>query len=127
MFSCSRMSLVLLIRLMCIPLPLVAACDKFIYSDILKPTRSSDAKSKPAAEPLKPMIRAAVNAAAQDDGWAQLSVVGKFLVKNSPSFDPRNYGCQKLGELVRKQKYIKLKEVPTSSGSGGVNIFIRLK
>jgi hypothetical protein len=109
------------------PKPFVAACDKFIYVDILKPTKSSDAKVKPTAEPLKPMILAAVNAAAQDDGWAQLSVVGKFLVKNSPSFDPRNYGCQKLGELVRKQKYLALKEVPISSGSGAVNILIRVK
>ncbi len=105
----------------------MAACDKFIYSDILKPSKSSDAKEKPAAEPLKPMIRSAVNAAAQDDGWAQLSVVGGLLLKNSPSFDPRNYGCQKLGELVRKQSYLKLKEVPISSGSGAVQIFIRFK
>ncbi len=109
------------------PKPFVAACDKFIYSDILKPSKASDKKSKPAAEPLKPMIAKAIEAAAQDDGWAQLSVVGKFLVKNSPSFDPRNYGCQKLGELVRKQKYLKIKEVPISSGSGAVQIFIRLK
>lgn len=109
------------------PKPFVAACDKFIYSDILKPSKSSDKKSKPAAEPLKPMITTAIDAAAQDDGWAQLSVVGKFLVKNSPSFDPRNYGCQKLGELVRKQNYLKIREVPISSGSGAVQIFIRLK
>jgi uncharacterized LabA/DUF88 family protein len=109
------------------PKPFVAACDKFIYVDILKPTKSNDAKVKPTDEPLKPMILAAVNAAVQDDGWAQLSVIGKFLVKNSPSFDPRNYGCQKLGELVRKQKYLTLKEVPISSGSGAVNILIRVK
>lgn len=109
------------------PKPFVAACDRFIYTDILKPAKSGAAKGKPAAEPLKPMILAAVNAAAQDDGWAQLSVVGKLLLKNSPSFDPRSYGCQKLGELVRKQRYLALKEVPVSSGSGAVNILIRVK
>lgn len=109
------------------PKPFVAACDKFIYSDILKPSKSDGKKSKPTAEPLKPMMTKAIEAAAQDDGWAQLSVVGKFLVKNSPSFDPRNYGCQKLGELVRKQRYLKIREVPISSGSGAVQIFIRLK
>ena len=109
------------------PQPFVAACDKFIYSDILRPPKTTDTQAKPKAEPLTPMISAAVNAAAQDDGWAQLSVVGKFLVKNSPSFDPRNYGYQKLGELVRKQKYLTIKEIPISSGSGGVNILIRLK
>jgi uncharacterized LabA/DUF88 family protein len=109
------------------PKPFVAACDKFIYSDILKPSKSDGKKAKPTAEPLKPMMTKAIEAAAQDDGWAQLSVVGKFLVKNSPSFDPRNYGCQKLGELVRKQRYLKIREVPISSGSGAVQIFIRLK
>lgn len=109
------------------PKPFVAACDKFIYSDILKPTKSSSQVSKPQTEPLKPKIVSAVTAAAQDDGWAQLSVVGGLLLKNSPSFDPRNYGFQKLGELVRKQKYLTIKEVPISSGSGAVQIFIRLK
>ncbi|MGI9271210.1 MAG: NYN domain-containing protein [Woeseiaceae bacterium] len=109
------------------PKPFVAACDRFIYSDILKPSKSNDAKKKLKAEPLKPMILAAVNAAAQDDDWAHLSVVGGILLKNSPSFDPRNYGFQKLGELVRKQKYLTIKEVPISSGSGGVNILIRAK
>jgi hypothetical protein len=93
----------------------------------LKPAKSKDSKSKPKAEPVKPMLLNAINAAAQDDGWAQLSVVGKILLKNSPSFDPRNYGFQKLGELVRAQKYITIKEVPISSGSGGVNILIRAK
>ena len=109
------------------PKPFVAACDRFIYSDILKPSKSKDAKAKPQTEPVKPMLLGAIDAAAQDDGWAQLSVVGKILLKNSPSFDPRNYGFQKLGELVRKQKYITIKEVPVSSGSGAVNILIRAK
>lgn len=109
------------------PKPFVAACDRFIYSDILQPAKTKDAKQKPSTEPLKPMILGAVNAAAQDDGWAQLSVVGKLLLKNSPSFDARNYGVQKLGELVRKQKYLTIKEVPVSSGSGAVNILIRAK
>jgi uncharacterized LabA/DUF88 family protein len=107
------------------PKPFVAACDKFIYSDILKPEKSGDAKAKPKAEPLKPMITDAINGAAHDDGWANLGAVGSALQKISPSFDPRNYGCQKLGELVRKQKYLNVKDV--SSGSGGGHILIRLK
>jgi uncharacterized LabA/DUF88 family protein len=109
------------------PKPFVAACDKFIYSDILKPAKSGDTKSKPQAEPLKPMITEAINAAAQDDGWANLGTVGSALQKTNPSFDPRNYGCQKLGELVRKQKYIAVKDVSASSGSGGGQILIRMQ
>lgn len=109
------------------PQPFVAACDKFIYSDILKPPKTKSAKSKSKSESPEQLMRAAVDAAAQDDGWAHLSVVGSMLLKNNPSFDPRNYGFQKLGELVRQQKYLELKKVPIDSGSGGVNIFVRMK
>ncbi|MDH4055353.1 MAG: NYN domain-containing protein [Gammaproteobacteria bacterium] len=108
------------------PKPFVAACDKFIYSDILKPAKTGEAQTKAQAEPLKPMLIDAVNAAAQDDGWANLGTVGSALQKISPSFDPRNYGFQKLGELVRKQNYLSLKEVQISA-AGAVQILVRLK
>jgi len=108
------------------PKPFVAACDKFIYSDILKPAKTGEAQTKAQAEPLKPMLIDAVNAAAQDDGWANLGTVGSALQKISPSFDPRNYGFQKLGELVRKQSYLSLKEVQISA-AGAVQILVRLK
>jgi len=109
------------------PKPFVAACDRFIYTDILKPTKSTKEKKKPVGEPLKPMVLNALDSATQDDGWANLSVVGNFLIKNSPSFDPRNYGFQKLGELVRKQNYLRVKEVPIDSVSGGMQLFVRRK
>lgn len=108
------------------PKPFVAACDKFIYTDILKPAKTGEAQTKAQAEPLKPMLIDAVNAAAQDDGWANLGTVGSALQKISPSFDPRNYGFQKLGELVRKQSYLSLKEVQISA-AGAVQILVRLK
>ena len=74
-----------------------------------------------------PMIRTAVTATARDNGWAALSAVGSMLLKNSPSFDPRNYGCQKLGELVRKQAHLEVKEVPVGDGSTNVHLYVRLK
>jgi hypothetical protein len=77
-----------------------------------------------APEPLEPMIRTAIAATARDNGWSALAGVGSMLLKNSPSFDPRNYGCQKLGELVRKQPYTEVKEVAVGDGS---TIFVRLK
>lgn len=109
------------------PQPFVAACDKFIYSDILKPTEKKSAKGKSKTDSPEKLVRAAVDAAAQDDGWAHLSAVGSMLLKNDPSFDPRNYGFQKLGELVRAQKYLEINKVPISSGSGGVNFYVRVK
>lgn len=109
------------------PQPFVAACDKFIYTEILKPQQVQVAEDEQAPEPLEPMIRTAVTATARDNGWAALSTVGSMILKNSPSFDPRNYGCQKLGELVRKQPYLEVKEVPVSDGSTNVHLYVRLK
>lgn len=112
------------------PQPFVAACDKFIYTEILKsqPTEAIRDETHPEQfESLAPMIRTAITATARDNGWAALSAVGSMLLKNSPSFDPRNYGHQKLGELVRKQNYLETKEVPTGDGSTNVHLYVRLK
>jgi len=50
-----------------------------------------------------------------------------MIMKNHSSFDPRNYGCQKLGELVRKQGYLEVKETPVQDGSTNLHLFVRLK
>jgi uncharacterized LabA/DUF88 family protein len=109
------------------PQPFVAACDKFIYTEILKPQDVATAQEVQAIPPLEPMLRAAIDASARDDGWSPLSSVGSMLLKNNPSFDPRNYGCPKLGELVRRQTYLEVREVPASDGSTNVHIFVRAK
>ena len=109
------------------PQPFVAACDKFIYTEILKPQVDQKPPGEKLPEQLEPMIRTAVTATARDSGWASLAAVGSMLLKNSPSFDPRNYGYQKLGELVRKQKYLEIKEVPVTDNATSVHIHIRLK
>lgn len=109
------------------PQPFVAACDKFIYTEILRPQQAQIIQDDTEPEALEPMIRTAVTATARDNGWAPLSAVGSMIVKNSPSFDPRNYGCQKLGELVRKQPYLEVKEVSVGDGSTNVHLYVRLK
>ncbi len=108
------------------PQPFVAACDKFVYTEILKPSQEQ-APEDEAPEALEPMMRTAVDAAARENGWAPLSAVGSMLVKNSPSFDPRNYGCQKLGELVRRQPYLELKEISAGDSSANVHLHVRLR
>jgi uncharacterized LabA/DUF88 family protein len=109
------------------PQPFVAACDKFIYTEILRTSNAPAVQDEQGPDPLEPMIRTAVTATARDNGWAALSAVGSMLLKNSPSFDPRNYGCQKLGELVRKQAHLEVKEVPVGDGSTNVHLYVRLK
>jgi uncharacterized LabA/DUF88 family protein len=122
------------------PEPFVAACDKFIYTEILR-TKPEEAKAqatpteinvKSAVEvaelpELAPMILTALDAAARDDGWAPLGPLGSQMNKNNPSFDPRNYGFSQLSKLMRKQDYLEVKEVSTGDGSTSVHLFVRRK
>lgn len=114
------------------PEPFVAACDKFIYTEILrtevvtaKPVKPEE--EVPALPDLQPMVLAALDAAARDDGWAPLGPVGGQMNKNNPAFDPRNYGFSQLSKLMRKQDYLDVKEVPMGDGSTNVHLYIRRK
>jgi len=110
------------------PRPFVAACDKFVYTEILRPPKDATTPELPSpAEPLQPALARAIAAAAREDGWARLSAVGSLVMKANPSFDPRNYGFPKLGELVRAQGYLELKSVPAGDGSPIVHLFVRSK
>ena len=102
------------------PEPFVAACDKFIYTEIL---RSEPEESKPGQEPvaelpkLKPLLLNALNATVREDGWTTLAALGGQITRSNPSFDPRNYGVAKLGELIRQQaSYLEVKEVKSGEG-----------
>lgn len=122
------------------PEPFVAACDKFIYTEILR-VKPEEAKVevapvggslKPVVEgaalpELRPMILTALDAVARDDGWAPLGPVGSQMNKNNPSFDPRNYGFAQLSKLMRKQDYLEIKEVPMGDGSTNVHLYVRFK
>ncbi len=116
------------------PDPFVAACDKFIYVEILRSepepvVAGEGAKEVPPLPPLKPMVITAVDAAARDDGWATLAAVGGQISKNNPSFDSRNYGFSKLGELMRKQGYLETKDVQVVAGDGPsqTHLYVRRK
>ena len=81
------------------------------------------------AEPptLKSMVLQALDATAREDGWAPLSALGSQLTRNHPSFDPRNYKETKLGELMRKQGYLEIREVAAGEGMGPVHLYVRRK
>ncbi|MFO8236785.1 MAG: NYN domain-containing protein [Prochlorococcaceae cyanobacterium] len=118
------------------PKAFVAACDRFLYTDILKRggggsggggRRSASDSGDDSAPPLKPFLSEAITAVTQDDGWAPLGMVGSLLQKNDPSFDARNYGFRKLSELVKGQPYLTVKEVPMSPGSQQMHLFVQLR
>jgi uncharacterized LabA/DUF88 family protein len=110
------------------PEPFRAACNKFVFVEILQqPPTSQPAKPTMQVPKLEPMLKTAVEAAMRDDGWAALSTVGSVLQKNESSFDERNYGFAKLGELVRRQdSYLEIKEQRSSDG-GSIQLYVRLR
>jgi uncharacterized LabA/DUF88 family protein len=111
------------------PAPFVAAVDRFIYLDLLsqEPQEAAEPSVGEGAPPpdLRPMLSTAITNASKDDGWSNLGEVGSLLIKNNAAFDPRDYGHTKLGELVRGQSYVDVKDVP---GPTGLNqLWVRLK
>ena len=99
------------------PSAFVSACDKFIYTEVLRAkTDESEAIAKKSRNELVQdaklvnLLRNAVEASSDESGWAGLGGVGSNIVKQSPEFDPRNYGYRKLGELVVATKLFDIEE-----------------
>lgn len=105
------------------PEPFVAACDKFIYTEVLRDEEDDQERiDRKSTNELKQdtrlvnLLRNAVEAASDESGWAHLAPVGSYIAKQSSEFDPRNYGYQKLGELVRATKLFEMEERPVGQG-----------
>ena len=109
------------------PEPFVAACDKFVYTEVLRKSDNKQVKDESKNPDLKGIIIDAVNAVSKDDGWSALSAVGGYINKNTPSFDPRNYGYEKLGKLVETLDYLEYKERSSGTESSSVNIYVKEK
>jgi len=95
------------------PEPFIAACDKFIYIEILKnqleeidPEKNrgkegkKDELDKVTPKVIK-LLSSTISDLADEDGWAFLGEVGNLLQKKQPNFDSRNYGFQKLTPLIK--------------------------
>ena len=83
------------------------ACHRFIYTENLRAKSSSttvDIAFKPLKSPSAaiPVIKTAIAQMQDDDGWVMLGGVGAQIANLAPDFDSRNYGFQKLNELVIK-------------------------
>jgi uncharacterized LabA/DUF88 family protein len=109
------------------PEPFVSACDKFVYTEILRKLKESDTSDESENFELKEIMTSAIDAVSRDDGWAPLSAVGSYINKNTPSFDPRNYGYEKLGKLVRALNYLEMDERSFGDDSMHLHIYIRTK
>jgi len=99
------------------PTPFMSACDKFIFTEVLRAKiDESEAIVKKTSGELKQdtklvsLLRNAVEASSDESGWAQLGPVGSNIAKQASEFDSRNYGYGKLGELVAATKLFDIEE-----------------
>jgi uncharacterized LabA/DUF88 family protein len=118
------------------PEPFVAACDKFVYTEILRPEKVAEKDSEKVpvvavadVRKLQPLVIAAIDVNGREDGWAALGGVGNHISKMDPAFDARNYGFKKLSELVRSLKYLEVKDLPITRPDGVTvtNVQVRMK
>ncbi len=104
-----------------------AACNRFIYLEVLgtAPEEVHEASDEPAPPlpDLRKLMTKAVESTSQEDGWSTLSAVGSFLGNSQASFDPRNYGFPKLSSLVKAQDYLELK--PAGEGPSAAQVRLR--
>jgi len=115
------------------PKPFVSACDKFTYTEILRKDDTATAlKKKPSVSKLRNdtklvnLLRAAVENAAGESGWAYLGNVGNSISNQAPEFDPRNYGYAKLGDLVKAIGLFEINE-RSSENSPAKSVYVRDK
>tara|TARA_R110000796_G_scaffold8899_10_gene30497 strand:+ start:477 stop:1205 length:729 start_codon:yes stop_codon:yes gene_type:complete len=98
------------------PMPFVNSCSRFLFLDddqseeIPLPTVT---KSLNKNTKLISLLRQAIEAVEDDDGWAMLGPIGTHI-SNHASFDQRNYGFKKLSDLFAS---IDLFEMKKTNGS----------
>jgi uncharacterized LabA/DUF88 family protein len=115
------------------PKSFVSACDKFIFTEVLRTQEDTEpsVKRKRTIElkgdtKLVNLFRTAIEAASDDSGWAHLGTVGSNIAKQAPEFDPRNYGYKKFGELAAAMKLFEIDERVLSDGHSKV-VYLRDK
>jgi uncharacterized LabA/DUF88 family protein len=121
------------------PQPFISACDRFIYTEILKSSvdDSDDDTNKPVKRmttkdlkgdtKLVNMLRTAVDANMDDSGWAYLGSVGQHIANHAPEFDPRNYGYSKLTDVIRQIQLFQIDERSDEKAPHVKQIYIRDK
>lgn len=83
------------------PAALVNSCSRFLFLDETEDTETVVEKPEPNLKSdtkLIHLLRQAIEAVEDDNGWAKLGPVGGHI-SNHASFDQRNYGFKKLSDL----------------------------
>jgi uncharacterized LabA/DUF88 family protein len=110
------------------PEPFVNACSRFLFLDELhgaaaEPAAPESAPTQPLRVPtaqlkqdarLVTLLRNAVQAAADDSGWARVGAVGQQIA-NQASLDSRNYGYASLTKLLAATQLFEMADEGKSS------------
>ena len=130
------------------PASLIAACDRFIFLEVLdgaiqkSPKKIAAGTLKPAGKPIeKPaekvyskideptieLIESTIEAIGDEDGWAFLGDVGNLIVRKKPEFDPRNFGFAKLTPMLKSLTDILEIDERTSENRNIKHVYVRLR
>lgn len=136
------------------PKPFVSACDKFIYTELLRndadpteaespsngasaaaPAPTATTESKPSASPtpakVKPQkvpvdfIAKVIDDNSDEDGWCHLGQLGSNISKLRSDFDSRMYGFKKLSDLIKAQNGRFELQVLGATTTGGQSLAVR--
>ncbi|MGX5217188.1 NYN domain-containing protein [Pseudomonas segetis] len=131
------------------PSPFVSACDKFIYTEILRAgaseavesgdktqassqdvttseSKKPDAKTKVQKVPVD-FIANVIDDIDDENGWVGLGALGQNISKLRPAFDSRLYGYKKLSDLIRSQTKRFELQLRGTSATGGEALYVRNK
>lgn len=99
------------------PSPFVNACSKFLFLDE-KYQNNGNTNDQPknikSDTKLINLLRQAVEAMEEEDGWAFLGGIGSHI-SNKTSFDSRNYGFKNLSSLFKAIDLFEIKRGPGRS------------
>ncbi|WP_313212014.1 NYN domain-containing protein [Stutzerimonas nitrititolerans] len=137
------------------PSPFVSACDKFVYTEILRadapktsqeppsngdkavaPTATEkaeeDSRTADKAAPVKTqkvpvdfIAKVLSDIADDEDDWVQLGLLGSNISKLRPAFDPRLYGFKKLSDLIKSQPKRFELDARGTTSTGGKALYAR--
>jgi len=124
------------------PEPFQKACDKFTYTENLEEVEdkegqkselsSTERKAQSSAklkqnQKLVNLVKIAYDSITEEEGWASLGEIGIQLNKLDSSFDSRNYGYKKLGELIRAIDVFEINAIPHEKNPAVKALYIKLK
>ncbi len=125
------------------PGSLIAACDRFIFIEVLEGStkKKKTIKANQSTPDIKKvvekqnikiddptidLIETTIDDIADESGWAFLGDVGNLIVRKKPEFDPRNYGFAKLTPMLKSLTDILEIDERISDNKNIKHVYVRL-